>query len=179
MIIDLIFLVLLVLALFKGLSRGLIVAVFSLLAFVLGLAAALKLSAVAANWLKDEVSVSGKWLPVLSFILVFVIVVVLVRLLANLIETTVEIALLGWVNKIGGVLLYMILYTIIYSVLLFFAVQLHLLEDKSIQSSLTYAYIEPWGPVVINGFGKLIPAFKDLFAELETFFGNLSQKITH
>lgn len=179
MIIDLIFLALVVLALFKGLSRGLIVAVFSLLAFVLGLAAALKLSAVAANWLKDEVSVSGKWMPVLSFILVFVVVAVLVRLLANLIETTVELALLGWVNKIGGVILYMILYTIIYSVLLFFAVQLHLLDDKSIQASLTYAYIEPWGPVVINGFGKLIPAFKDLFAELEAFFGNLSQKITH
>jgi membrane protein required for colicin V production len=177
MVIDLLFLCALALALFKGLQRGLIVAVFSLVAFIVGLAAALKLSAVAAVYLQEHWEVSTKWAPVLSFALVFFVVVLLIRIAANLIETTVEIAWLGWVNKVGGVLLYMVLYTIILSILLFFAVQLKMISDETLQASICYAFIEPWGPVVMNGFGKLIPAFRDLFTELEDFFGNLSQKI--
>lgn len=177
MVIDLLFLCVLALALFKGLQRGLIVAVFSLVAFIVGLAAALKLSAVAAVYLQEQWDVSTKWAPVLSFALVFLVVVLLIRIAANLIETTVEIALLGWVNKLGGVLLYMVLYTIIFSILLFFAVQLKMVSDETLQASVCYAFIEPWGPVVMNGFGRLIPVFRDLFTELEDFFGNLSQKI--
>lgn len=177
MVIDLLFLCVLALALFKGLQRGLIVAVFSLVAFIVGLAAALKLSAVAAIYLQEHWDVSTKWAPVLSFALVFLVVVLLIRIAANLIETTVEIAWLGWVNKVGGVLLYMVLYTIIFSILLFFAVQLRMISDETLQASVCYAFIEPWGPVVMNGFGRLIPVFRDLFTELEDFFGNLSQKI--
>ncbi len=44
MLIDIIVVILLVMAIFKGLRKGLIVAVFSFLAFLIGLAAALKLS---------------------------------------------------------------------------------------------------------------------------------------
>jgi hypothetical protein len=32
---------------------------------------------------------------------------------------------------------------------------------------------------VINGIGKIIPLFKDMFAELENFFEKLAQKIPH
>lgn len=177
MVIDLLFLCVLALALFKGLQRGLIVAVFSLVAFIVGLAAALKLSAVAAVYLQEHWDVSTRWAPVLSFALVFLVVVLLIRIAANLIETTVEVAWLGWVNKVGGVLLYMVLYTIIFSILLFFAVQMKMISDETLQASVCYAFIEPWGPVVMNGFGRLIPVFRDLFTELEDFFGNLSQKI--
>src|SRR5436190_1747336 len=70
MIVDLIFAVLVVLAIIQGFRRGIIIAVFSFIAIFIGLAAALKLSAIVANHLGDTVRVSQKWLPVLSFILV-------------------------------------------------------------------------------------------------------------
>lgn len=177
MVIDIVLLVMLVMAVIKGLQRGIIVAVFSLIGLVVGIAAALKLSVLVAEWLKDSTNISSRWLPAISFLLVFVVVVLLIRLLANLIEASVELALLGWVNKIGGALLYMIIYTLSYSVLLFFLVQLKLISEKTIAESVTYSYVEPWGPVVINGIGKIIPLFKDMFTELENFFGKLAQKI--
>lgn len=179
MIIDLAFLGLMVLAVFRGFQKGLIVAIFSLVAFIVGLAAAIKLSAVVANYLKDSVNVSAQWLPVLSFLAVFIAVVLLIRMAAKLIEASVEVAMMGWVNKIGGAFFYMILYTILLSVALFFLVQLNIISEKTIKESVTYAYIQPFGPVVINGIGKWIPVFKDLFTQLEDFFGNLSQKIQH
>ena len=177
MIIDIALLALLVIAAIKGLQRGIIVAVFSLIGLIAGIAAALKFSVLVAGWLQGSVNISSRWLPAISFLLVFIVVVLLIRLMANLIEASVELALLGWVNKIGGALLYMIIYTLSLSVILFFLVQLKLISEKTIAESVTYPYVEPWGPVVINGIGKIIPLFKDMFAELENFFGKLAQKI--
>jgi membrane protein required for colicin V production len=177
MFIDVIFAIILVAALIKGFQRGLIVAVFSLLAFVIGLAAALKLSAVVAGWLGSSTSISAKWLPVISFALVFLGVVLLVRWGAKLIEKTFQVAMMGWVNRIGGMLFFTALYIVIFSIFLFYADKIKLVSPETIQASVTYPFIQPWGPTAIDNFGKLIPIFKDSFTELEIFFGRLAAKV--
>ena len=73
MIIDIVLAIFLVLAIFKGYNRGFIVALFSLIAFIAGLAAAMKLSATVAAYLGDNVGITKQWLPVLSFLIVFII----------------------------------------------------------------------------------------------------------
>jgi membrane protein required for colicin V production len=177
MLIDLIYVALLVLAIFKGIRRGFIIAIFSVLAFIIGLAAAMKLSAVVAGMLHDSTNISAKWLPFISFLVVFFVVVLLVRLLAKAIEKSVEFALLGWVNRLLGIVLYIALYTTIFSILLFYAAQLNLIKPETILASRTYSFIQPWGPYAINGLGAVIPWFKDMFSELEHFFGSVSQKM--
>lgn len=179
MIIDIILLVVLIMAVIKGLRRGLIVALFSLVGFIVGLAAALKLSVFVASYLENSTNISTKWLPLLSFLIVFIAVVLLIRIAANVIEASVEMAWLGWINKLAGAILYVALYILIYSVVLFFMVQLHLISDTTIKDSVTYQHIEPWGPIVINGIGGFVPWFKDMFAELEKFFENIAQKGGH
>jgi membrane protein required for colicin V production len=176
MIIDITFAILIALACFKGYKKGLIVALFSFFGLVIGLAAALKLSAVVADHLKNSINIAAKWLPFLSFILVFIIVVLLVRLGAKLIEKTLEAALLGWANRLGGILLYALVYTIILSIFLFYSEKINLLKQATIKDSICYSFIEPWGPTFIEWFGKLIPAFKDIFAQLENFFASFQQK---
>jgi membrane protein required for colicin V production len=176
MIIDILFLVIMVMAVIKGFSRGLIVALFSVLAFIVGIAAAIKLSAVVANYLKENISVSNQWLPIISFAVVFILVVILVRLGAKLVEKTFQIAMLGWVNRIGGILLFVVLYTVLFSVVLFYAQKINIIKTETIAASATYNYIAPWGPKTIDGFGKLIPVFKDMFSDLESFFDGLAKK---
>lgn len=176
MSVDIIFLLILIAAVFKGLKRGLIVAVFSMIGLIAGLAAAVKLSAVVANSLKDTVHVSAKWLPVLAFLFVFILVILLVRWAASLIEAAISLAMLGWINKLAGVLLYMAIYITIFSVVLFYATRAHLITDSTIASSKTYDFIRPWGPELINRMGTLIPFFKDMFAQLESFFDHLQEK---
>lgn len=177
MFIDIAFAIVMILAVVKGLSKGFVVAIFSLLAFFIGLAAALKLSALVAVKLQESTNISGKWLPVLSFLLVFIAVVLLVRLGARAIDKAVQFVWLGWVNRLLGVVLYVILYTTIFSIFMFYAVQLNLIRQDTIDSSRAYGYIQPWGPYVINSLGKILPWFKDLFVQLENFFGNFSKKI--
>ena len=72
MIIDIIVAVILILAIIKGYRQGLIVAFFSLIAFIVGLAAALKLSVVVAGYIGKAVNVSDKWLQFLIRPLFFV-----------------------------------------------------------------------------------------------------------
>ncbi|HEY5967792.1 MAG TPA: CvpA family protein [Chitinophagaceae bacterium] len=177
MILDIIVAVILILALIKGYRQGLIVALFSLVALVIGLAAAIKLSVVAAGYIGKAVNVSDKWLPIISFAVVFLIVVLLVRLGAKFIQKTVELAMLGWVNKVGGILLYTGLYIIIFSVLLFYADQMNFIKLETKRESVTYAYIQPWGPKLMDGLGKIIPVFKGMFQDLEDFFDKVSKEV--
>lgn len=176
---DIVFAILIIIACIKGYQKGLVIAVFSVVAFIIGLAAALKLSALVAGWLGSHSGIDAKWLPVLSFAIVFFAVVLLVRLGAKFIEKTFQMALLGWVNRIGGMFFYAILYIIIFSIFLFYAEKLHFVDAAAVQSSQTYPFVQPWGPFVIDGFGKVIPVFKDMFTELETFFGTAGNKIMH
>lgn len=179
MLIDFTFAALLILAIVKGYQKGFIIAIFSIIAFIIGLAAALKLSAAVAGYLKDSISVSAKWLPFIAFALVFFVVIILVRLGARLIEKTFQAVMLGWLNRIGGILLYAVLYLIILSIFIFYAEKLQLLQPEAIKSSQTYHFIQPWGPKVMDNFGRLIPVFKDMFTELGDFFNSLSNKIQH
>jgi membrane protein required for colicin V production len=176
MIIDILFGILLLMAVIKGWRRGLVVAVFSVIAIIVGIAAAMKLSTVVADYLKDSTNVSVQWLPFLSFAIVFIGVILLIRWGANLIEASLEVTLLGWVNRLGGILLYMVVYTLAFSVLLFFTTQLKLLNENTITQSVTYSKVQPLGPLVIDTFGRLVPWFKDMFTELEAFFAHIAQQ---
>jgi len=179
MIIDIIFLVFMAMAIFKGFQKGLVIAVFSIVAFIVGLAAALKLSALVAVWLGESTNINTRWLPFLAFFIVFIAVVIIIRWGAKLIEKAVELAFLGWVNKVAGVLLYAVLYSLILSVLLFFAAQMHVFTAQTIEESKTYVYIQPWGPKVLEAVGKIIPVFSNVFTDLQEFFEKLGGRISH
>jgi membrane protein required for colicin V production len=178
MVIDIIFVFLLVMALIQGYRRGLIVAVFSLVSIIVGLAAAIKLSAVVANQLGNTVNVSDKWLPVVSFAIVFIVVVLLVRLGARAIQKLTEAMMLGWANRLGGIVLYVAIYITIFSVILFYANHVKIIKPEAIKASVTYSFIQPWGPKAIDGFGSLIPFFRDMFTQLEGFFSRIPEKIS-
>ena len=174
MIIDILFIILMVMAIFKGFSRGLIVAVCSFFAIIIGLAAALKLSTVVASWLHSSSGITAQWLPFISFIIVMVAVILLLRVGAGLLQKSVELIFMGWINKLGGILFYAAIYTTVFSVMLFYAEKIHILKQETIDASAVYAYVEPWGPKIVNAFGLIIPAFKNMFAELEAFFQSVA-----
>lgn len=171
--IDLLWLGLLLLAGIKGYKRGLIVGVFSFVAVLVGLAAAVKLSVVAAAYMRQYTVIAGGWIPLLSFLVVFLVVVLLIRLGANAIEEAVKIVTLGWANKLGGVLLYAALYTLVYSVVLFYLSSMGVLSEKTLHDSVTFSVLKHLGPWTLDTFATLFPLFKDMFASLQQFFAEL------
>ncbi len=176
MLIDIIYAFVLLMSIFKGYSKGLVLGIFSVIAIFIGLAAALKLSVVVANYLKGDADSSSKWIPIISFILVLVVVILIVGLISRVIKQTIQFAMLGWLDSLLGIVLYIILNTIIYSVILFYAQKVMILQPAVIADSVTYPYIAPWGPRLINNLGAIIPVFKNMFSELEHFFEGIARK---
>lgn len=179
MIIDIIFLLLMLFAVIRGIRKGFIFALFSIAAFIIGLVAALKLSAVVANRLSGNGTADGKWWPLISFVLVFLAVAFLVSLGGKLVEKTFDAAMLGGVNKLAGVVIFILLYSLVFSIFLFYAQQLHILTPADATSSRLYAYIQPLGPNFMNMIGKFAPMLKDIFSQLERFFENVANKVEH
>lgn len=176
MVIDVILFILLVIAVIKGISRGFIVAIFSFIAIIIGVVAAMKLSYLAANWLQQSFNINGNWLPVISFLLVLLGVILLVRWVANLIQAAVNIAMLGWLNKLGGIILYLFIYLFVYSIILFYLTKMEILTTETIAASRTYNLVEPFGPKAVDMLGSIIPVFKNVFEQLSAFFETIAGK---
>ncbi len=174
MFIDGICALLLIAAVFKGFRNGLIVGVFSFLGFVIGLAAALKLSTLAAAYIGNHTTISQRWLPFIAFAIVFLGVALLIRIGAKAIEGLLRVAMLGWMNRLGGILLYTLIYLFIWSTILFYVSQLHFIKSETLEASITYPYLKPLGPKIISSLGYFIPLFRDMFHQLEKFFETAS-----
>ena len=149
---------------------------FSFFAIINGVAGAMKLSYIVANWLQQSFNLSGRWLPIVSFIIVMIVVIFLVRWIANLIQAAIKIAMLGWLNKLGGVILYMFVFLLVYSILLFYLTEMNLIKQETISASHTYSLIEPFGTKAIKLLGSIIPVFQNIFIQLTDFFEKIAAK---
>ena len=86
MVLDVIFSSLLLFAFYKGYKKGLVVAVFSLIAVVLALYTGLELVGLTSVYIDSHFAINSKYLPFVSFLFVFIGVILLVRLIAFLID---------------------------------------------------------------------------------------------
>lgn len=164
-------------AVFKGFTKGFIIGIFSFLAYFIGLAAALKLSVVVAKYFNADAEGSSRWIPVVSFLIVFITVVLLVNLGARFIKTIARISMMGMLDRLAGILLFVLIYVFIFSVILFFAVKTSVLNPDTVKASFVYRFIGPVGPQMLESLGKILPVFKNMFADLQYFFEKMGQKL--
>ena len=100
--IDIIFAVLLAFALYKGIKNGLFVELASLIALIAGIFIAIKFSYIIKTLLESKVSWNPKYIEITAFALTFIIVVVAIHLSAKLLTKIVDLAYLGWINRLAG-----------------------------------------------------------------------------
>ena len=167
MAIDIAFLILLVIGLFMGITRGAIHSLLSFVGWLLGAAIAIKWSHTASLYLQNHFNNHSRWMPLFTFVLLFIGVIILVHLLSKLLEASVSTVGLGWVNKLIGGALWCTILTFVMSIFLWFGNHMKAIDDPTKTESKTYTYLEPIAPCVIGGFGKVLPWFKDEFEHLE------------
>ena len=86
----------------RGLSKGFLEQALALAGIVLSVWAAFHFSSLVCTWLKPYVSISETMLNVVSFALILVVISLAVLLVAKLLTKVAELAMLGWLNKILG-----------------------------------------------------------------------------
>jgi membrane protein required for colicin V production len=94
--------VLLIYAVFRGITRGLVLQLASLAALLAGIFAALKLSGFTARYLAQHWTFNYEYLYIVSLAITFTLVFILINMLGKLLEKMVETAHLSFVNKLAG-----------------------------------------------------------------------------
>lgn len=116
-ILDIVLLVCLIPALIQGLRKGFIAQVVAIISLVLGGWLAYKFFAVVTEWLAQWLDITGQALNIISFILIFAVVVTLLFLLGKILEASVKIILLGWLNKLLGLVFALFKYALVIGLL--------------------------------------------------------------
>ena len=116
--IDILILIPLAYAAWKGFQKGFIIEVFTLLAFFVGIYAAVYFSDYAAHKITGEIDVNTVYLPTIAFTLTFLAVGGMVFFAGKAIEKVVKITALSPMNKMGGLVFGAVKMILIVSVLL-------------------------------------------------------------
>jgi membrane protein required for colicin V production len=131
---DIVIIVVLLIGFFSGIGRGFVRGILGLVALVVGIMIASgnyqRLSGVAFTFVPGE---NGP--EILSFILIFLVVVLLVGLAGRLISRALRHASLGWLDRLAGAILGIVVASVILSVILLLAAMAGLEEQKLLAES--------------------------------------------
>lgn len=102
--IDIIILVPLAYAAYKGFKKGFIIEIFTLLALLVGIYAGIHFSDWTAAKLTDNFTVNQKYVPVISFTVTFLAIGAMVYFAGKMLEKMVSVVNLSMLNKLLGIL---------------------------------------------------------------------------
>lgn len=132
-------------AIYKGISNGFFVELTSLLSLAIGLFVATKFSNYAILWFLKRYDWETKVVEVVAFTVTFVFAIIAVSLLSRFLTKIADFAHLGWVNKILGALFSFLKFLILLSILFnLFAVwnsKAGWISKETLEQSLTFTPI--------------------------------------
>jgi len=115
--IDLIIIIILAFAIFRGFTEGFVKELASLAALVLGIWGAIKFSAFTAGKLDEWFDMTGQYVGIIAFLVTFGIIVVLINFVGIIVDKIVDAAALSFVNRLLGIAFGLIKTVLILSVI--------------------------------------------------------------
>lgn len=116
--VDILILVPLIYAGWKGFQHGIIIEVFTLLALLVGIYAGIHFSDFTAKWLKESLGWESEYIPVVAFTLTFLGIGAMVYFAGKMIEQVARVTNLTPVNKFFGIVFAVLKMTYFVSVFL-------------------------------------------------------------
>ncbi len=150
--IDIILLILLILAAVSGFKKGLVAEVASLAALILGIWGAIEFSYITSDFLVENFDLKTDYLNIISFVVTFVVIVILVHIVGNVVNKMLETVMLGFVNKLAGLVFGVLKSALILSILLVVFDKIdedvHILPEKAKENSRMYEPIRSFAPSI-------------------------------
>jgi membrane protein required for colicin V production len=149
---DIIIAIPLLWAIYKGFTKGFVIALASLVALIAGIYCAIYFSEFTGIYIQRWFSPNPKYLPILSFSVTFLIVVGIVYLVAFIIDRIIKATGLGMLNRIVGVIFNLAKMALILSVIMslfnYAGVIKPLIPENQKNESLLYNPISKIAPAV-------------------------------
>jgi len=167
--IDLVIVVFLFIAIFRGFINGMVNEVASLAALILGIWGAIKFSSFTAGKLYDYFNMTGQYVGIIAFLVTFGIIVVIIHFIGIIADKVVTSVSLGFLNRILGIVFGLFKTVMIMSV--FFVIlnaidaRRPFLPKEKIEGSRFYNPISDIAPAIFpiigeGGFNRSFDRFK-------------------
>lgn len=104
-IIDIIILIPFAFALFKGIKDGFVGQIAGIGGIILGIVLGSRFSSLLSTHVSQWINASEAVIKIISFAIIIIAVILLAAILTKLIEKLFSLVMLGWLNKVLGVLL--------------------------------------------------------------------------
>lgn len=177
MILDIAFLLLAVVAFYRGWKKGLLWGIGSFLAVFIAVMVALKLGHYVSNFLFEQhILKNGYTLPI-SFLFLFVLTLFCFRQVSKFMETVLDKLFLGWANHVLGAILYVLFVGFVFSLGIWLFNKTSMLNNEIKQSSKTYVWIAPIAPKVIELSSEYLPFCKHLFEQINATLDRAVERV--
>ena len=157
---DIVILLLFIPGIIRGLSKGFLEQAISLVGVVLSVYLAYHFSDFACDIIKNYITVSETVLNVIGFAAILVVVLLLVMLLTKLVTKVAEMASLGWLNKVLGLVFALCTTALVIAILIILFdtvnVKFELVKSTILQDSVLYGHLKDFGYFVFPYLKQLL-----------------------
>ncbi len=158
--IDIILAVILLIAAIKGFRKGFIHQAASLIAWIIGIFLAIKISKVMVPVIHPDLITSLSVAKIMSFLLVLIVVVIAILFAGKVIEKFFEDLNLSGLNRLAGLVFSLIKTLFILSVIMILIhisiIRFNWPSKQSREKSILYQPIESFAPIVFPYLSRLV-----------------------
>jgi membrane protein required for colicin V production len=141
----------------QGYRNGLIKALISFFSIIIGLVLAFQLAGWMSDQLKSYTHLAAQWLPFISFLIVMIGIMILLRMITSLLQSAANWLMIGWLDTLLGMVLYVFIYLTIMSAVVYFMHFMHLLEEVKYKESISYPILLQWWPYCFSHLKAILP----------------------
>lgn len=158
---DVVIIVVIVISIFSGLKAGLIKVLFGLVGIVVGVV----LAGHFSNSLASKLTFINNpdWAKIAAFAIILVAVMLVSAILAAILSKLISLVLLGWVNRLGGAILGLVVGALFISAILAIWVKYLGIGDAVSGSALARFLLDKF-PVVLKLLPSEFNSVRDFFS---------------
>jgi len=151
---DIVFGILLVWGLYKGVKNGLFVEIAAIVALIAGIYGAIHFSYITADYLSAQMDWNSRYINIAAFLITFLVILIAVHFAGRLLTKIADVALLGALNKIaGGIFGVVKVAVILGAIIIFFeraTAKLNIVGEETKAASIFYEPIKEVGAFVFD-----------------------------
>jgi membrane protein required for colicin V production len=142
---DILSLLFIVYGFIRGFSKGLVMSVISLVAYIVGVMLTIRFSHQVTNLLGWN---DKAWAPIAVFLLLFIAIFIVFKIVGKLIEGLLQVIALSFVNKLFGGIVGAVIALVIMSGIVWLLEFGHLINENSMSKSKVYGFERKVGRMI-------------------------------
>lgn len=176
MYIDILFVAAVGYGFFKGFSEGIINSIFSVLSIVIAFMAAFKLSPYMTEMLEKGFDIYNPFMFLAGFGVTFFLTKWLLKFVAEFITGILEVAHVNLVNQTIGALILTVIFSFVFSVLIWFADSIRVLSPQQKATSISYRFLEPLRESGFKLIGNSKPIFQNFLSHTDKMLDGVEKQ---